>query len=153
MKTDQKPGSHETPTHEAALLQVHAYRNLQSYVAAFLEDYELTPQEWALLGFLSVGHRPFRVSTVAELLRVAPPRATALVADLEMRGLLRLKPDHRDVRAKLVVLTPRAETLARDVEGKLKSLLEEYLGDIPADDLAAYMRVVASIASKREANS
>jgi DNA-binding MarR family transcriptional regulator len=153
MKTDQKPGSHETPTHEAALLQFHAYRNLQGCAAAFLEDYDLTPQEWALLGFLSVGQQAFRVSTVAELLRVAPPRATALVADLEVRGLLRLKPDRRDVRAKLVVLTPRAAALVRNVEGKLQACLEKYLSDIPADDLATYMRVVASIASKREANS
>ena len=85
--------------------------------------------------------QPLTLRGLAERLSADPPYVTLMVDDLEKRGLVRRMPHPEDRRAKLVELTAtgRAEAARAD------AMLDEppaALRDVPAEDLAAMLRVL-----------
>lgn len=84
---------------------------------------------------------PQTLRALAELLAADPPYVTLMVDDLEERGLVRRMPHPGDRRAKLVELT----AVGRAAAARADAILDEppaVLRDIPAEDLAALLRVL-----------
>ncbi len=85
--------------------------------------------------------QPQTLRALAELLAADPPYVTLMVDDLEERGLVKRMPHPTDRRAKLVQLTAAGRAAA----ARADAILDEppaALSDLPAEDLAALMRVL-----------
>jgi DNA-binding MarR family transcriptional regulator len=85
--------------------------------------------------------QPLTLRALAERLGADPPYVTLMVDDLEERGLVRRMPHPEDRRAKLVELT----VAGRAAAARAEAILDEppaALRDVPADDLAALLRVL-----------
>ena len=64
---------------------------------------------------------PITLRDLAALLSVDPPNCTAIVDDLEQRGLVERRPHPSDRRSKLVVITPEGARVA----AKAKALMDQ----------------------------
>lgn len=63
-----------------------------------------------------IAREPMSMSELAAKLRIERPNATALVDDLEHRGLVCRRPDPTDRRAKIVEATAKGSRAARRAE-------------------------------------
>ena len=88
---------------------------------------------------------PLTLRALAELLAADPPYVTLIVDDLEQRGLVQRTPHPEDRRSKLVQLTDAGRAAA----ARADEILDEppaALRDVPAEDLAALLRVLDRLA-------
>jgi DNA-binding MarR family transcriptional regulator len=88
---------------------------------------------------------PQTLRALAELLVADPPYVTLIVDDLEDRGLVTRLPHPEDRRAKLVQLTDAGHAAA----ARAVAIIDEppaALHDVPAEDLAALLRVLERLA-------
>ena len=88
---------------------------------------------------------PHTLRALADRLAADPPYVTVVVDDLEKRGLVRRMPHPEDRRAKLVELT----AAGRSAAARADAILHEppaALRDVPAEDLAALLRVLERLA-------
>jgi DNA-binding MarR family transcriptional regulator len=88
-----------------------------------------------------LAEKPETLSALAARLAADPPYITLIVDDLEKRGLVKRTPHPEDRRAKLVQLTAAGRTVC----ARADAILDEppaALRDLPAEDLAALLRVV-----------
>ena len=89
---------------------------------------------------------PQTLRALAERLGADPPYATLIVDDLEKRGLAQRTPHPEDRRSKLVELTEAGRAAA----ARAHAILDEppaALRDLPAEDLAALLRVLDRLAA------
>ena len=88
---------------------------------------------------------PLTLRALAELLAADPPYVTLIVDDLEERGLVQRTPHPEDRRSKLVQITETGRAAA----ARAAAILDEppaALLDVPAEDLAALLRVLERLA-------
>jgi DNA-binding MarR family transcriptional regulator len=101
---------------------------------------------WArVLALTRLAAQPLTQRALAERLAADPPYVTLMVDDLEERGLVRRMPHPEDRRAKLVELTRSGRAAA----ARADAILDEppaALRDVPAEDLAAVLRVLERLA-------
>jgi DNA-binding MarR family transcriptional regulator len=108
---------------------------------------------WARVRALQrLAEQPHTLRALAELLAADPPYVTLIVDDLEKRGLVQRTPHPEDRRSKLVQLTAsgRAAAARADV------ILDEppaALQDVPAEELAALLRVLEPLARLRSSRA
>jgi DNA-binding MarR family transcriptional regulator len=98
-----------------------------------------------VLALRRLATQPHTLRGLAERLAADPPYVTLMVDDLEERGLVRRMPHPEDRRAKLVELTAAGRAAA----ARADAILEEppaALRDVPAEDLAALLRVLDRLA-------
>jgi DNA-binding MarR family transcriptional regulator len=89
--------------------------------------------------------QPHTLRALADRLAADPPYVTLIVDDLEARGLVQRLPHPDDRRSKLVQLTAAGRTAA----ARADAILDEppaALRDVPAEDLAALLRVLDRLA-------
>jgi DNA-binding MarR family transcriptional regulator len=123
----------------------HAWRAMSSLVLD--DDRKLAVAQALGLSFARVralrrlAPEPLTMRALADKLKADPPYVTLIVDDLEERGLVERRPHPEDRRAKLVSLT-RA---GRAAVAKAEKILDEppaALRELPADDLAALVRIL-----------
>lgn len=135
------------PTYRAGLWQSKAYRVLKHYLTEVLSEHDLSMQEWAVMGHL-YDAKEMRHSAVSKLLGVESPLATTMVNRLASVGYVKRHPDPTDSRAKLVRLTPKGMKTVIEVERILRKDMKRFMSDIPAPDLAVYVRVLQKLSEK-----
>jgi DNA-binding MarR family transcriptional regulator len=97
---------------------------------------------WArVLTLRRLATEPQTLRALADRLAADPPYITLMVDDLEERGLVRRLPHPEDRRSKLVELTPAGRKVAARADAILHEPPAE-LHDVPAEDLAAMLRVL-----------
>ncbi len=79
--------------------------------------------------------------TLAEQAGVMGPSLVRLLDQLCAADLVRREEDSADRRAKTLWLTPKGRALAARLETRLTRLRAEVMGDLPASDLKAALRV------------
>ena len=89
--------------------------------------------------------QPLTLRALADRLAADPPYVTLIVDDLEQRGLVQRTPHPEDRRAKLVQLTEAGRAAAARADEILDDPPAALL-DVPAEDLAALLRVLARMA-------
>ena len=122
---------------------------LQRMAHEGLERRNLTPPRLRTLLLLDDGG-PQMMSTLAKGLSVTPRAVTALVDALEQDGLVRRSAQPDDRRVWVVDLTAPGRRLVRDVRTGHRRLAARLLGDVPAADLAATLRVLTGVRSTLE---
>jgi DNA-binding MarR family transcriptional regulator len=98
-----------------------------------------------VLALRRLATQPHTLRALAERLAADPPYVTLMVDDLEERGLVQRRPHPEDRRAKLVELTAAGRAAAVRAD----AILHEppaALHDVPAEDLAALLRVLERLA-------
>lgn len=101
---------------------------------------------WArVLALRRLATRPHTMRALAERLAADPPYVTLIVDDLEERGLVQRTPHPEDRRAKVVALTAAGRAAAARADAILHAP-PAALRDVPAEDLAALLRVLERLA-------
>ncbi len=77
---------------------------------------------------------PASVSDVASAIGVDQPRASRLVADATMRGLVERNPDPVDARRIMVAITPAGRTLLDSMRTSRRSAVEGALSGFTDDE-------------------
>ena len=98
-----------------------------------------------VLALRRLAPQPLTLRGLAERLAADPPYVTLMVDDLEKRGLVQREPHPEDRRAKLVQLTAAGRAAATRAD----AILDEPpagLREVPAEDLAAVLRVLDRLA-------
>lgn len=142
------PDRAEQPPIDPALMDlpdllVHLARALRSRHFRDLAPFDLTPAQarafttisrWPRRGDPDDAPAELRLSTLAELLQVAPRSATELVDALQDKGFVQRHPSEQDRRAVVVALSP-AGTALRD---RMRDAMAE-TSRRTADDLFAVL--------------
>ncbi len=92
------------------------------------------PARLRLLEALSAASHPLSVSEIAEAIGVDQPRASRLVADAAMRGLVERNPDPADARRIRVAITSAGRALLDSMRDSRRSAVQAALADFtPAE--------------------
>lgn len=140
------------PSYRSSILLTRAYRVLRSRVYLCLEEYDLNPTQWSLIGTVYEAKDGVRLSQVADSLGVKAPLVTLLVDKLVERDILKRIPNQVDARAKLLVITPNGKSLFKTVESALNKALMPLLGDLSEQDLLTYQKVLEVIIKNEDAS-
>jgi MarR family transcriptional regulator, organic hydroperoxide resistance regulator len=112
---------------------------LLALVEAELGDLGLSPAETNVLACLSADDPP-AIRRVSEATAQPPSTLTGLLDRLERRGLVERRPNPRDRRSTLVVLTPdggsaarRVSTAFREVEARIPEAARTAVAGLLAD--------------------
>lgn len=137
--------------YEMCLLHARADRALRTVVAKQLDEFKVTMMEWLLLGAVVGGpEKGLSMSTVATTLDVTLPQVTALVTNLVKLRLVKQKTQTHDRRSRHVVATNKGKILLGDMEQSIASAMEDWLKEVPSDQLGNYLDTVR-VLSKSQA--
>jgi DNA-binding MarR family transcriptional regulator len=139
------------PSYRSSILLTRAYRVLRAHVYDCLEEFELNPTEWSLIGTVYESKDGVRLSQVAASLGVKAPLITLLVDNLVKRDILKRISNPVDARAKLLVITPSGKSLVKTVERSLNKALLPLLGGLSEQDMLAYQKVLEAIIKNENA--
>jgi MarR family transcriptional regulator, transcriptional regulator for hemolysin len=135
----------DMPTYLAGTVQTGAYRVLREHVRGVLEQYELSPADWSMLGVLAEAPDGIRQVEVARALRVKAPLVTTMARKLKRRGLISSLPSSSDARSKLLVLTEEGEKLMKTIEHRLSRRLAGLLTGLTPAEMQTYHKVLVTI--------
>jgi DNA-binding MarR family transcriptional regulator len=88
---------------------------------------------------------PARLSTLASKVQISQPSMTQLVQRLELRGLVKRRPDPCDRRATLVTMTDAGRTLLQTNKRRGRDRLDRLIAALPAETQAA-LQLAANVA-------
>lgn len=133
--------------YELCLMHARTDRGLRTVVAKQLDEFKVTMMEWLLLGVVVGGpEKGLSMSTVATTLDVTLPQVTALVTNLVKLRLVKQKTQTHDRRSRHVVATNKGKILLGDMEQAIALAMEEWLKDVPREQLAVYLQTVKQLA-------
>ena len=138
--------SHDQPAETVARALASFVPRLARNIAVALQEepsLQLSLRQLRILERLA--ERPHRTSELAVHSMVSQPTATAAVAPLEVRGLVRRLPDPEDRRAYLVELTADGSTLLRDAHERIQQRLLTIVGEVSPGEAADVERLGTSL--------
>lgn len=133
------------PTYLSGALFMKAYRLLRFNVTTCLNNFNINPTSWVLLGIIRETKDGIRLAEVAHIMNVKAPLVTTLVQDLIAKDLIELLPHHTDKRVKLLLLTPSGKVFIKKVEAALEKSLRDILAGTTDTELAAFETVLEAI--------
>ena len=138
------------PTYLTGTVQTQAYRVLREHVYAVLNNYDLTPTYWSMLGVIHEARDGIRQVEIARLLHVKAPLITAMAKQLETRELVQSVQNQFDARAKLLALTPQGRKFMKQIEHELNERLGTLLQGLTEQDMQTYHHVLTTIIANDE---
>lgn len=143
----EAPGT-DLLVHQSMMDLVRASLRLDAdFDAAAHRPRGITYAGWRLLFCLwSAG--PLQTSELARLLAITAPTVSSTMKTLEARGLLERDRTSEDRRAVTVRITPAGDAVVVDAFAAMHARARRWMEGIPAADLRAFARVLATIASR-----
>ncbi len=138
------------PTYITGTVQTKAYRLLRERVYEVLEQYELTPTYWSMLGIITQARDGVRQAEIARQLHVKAPLVTTMAQDLQKRGIIQSVQNQFDARAKLLAMTPEGKKYLKTVEATLSTTLKRLLYGLTEKELTTYHKVLTTIITNAE---
>jgi DNA-binding MarR family transcriptional regulator len=136
-------------TYESGVIQSAAHRLTMKIKADFLDQYDLSPTQWFVIGHVyDAGDDGIRLNDLKRILDSTMPFVTNLVNNLESKGLLYKMNTTDDSRVKVAKLNPKHKKLVQEIEAGLREKLrvELYSKDsITREELATYISVLYKI--------
>ncbi|GAA0966605.1 MarR family transcriptional regulator [Actinocorallia libanotica] len=111
-------------------------------------EYGLTMQQGQLLCVLMT--RPYGMSELGAVLRLAKSSLTGLVDRTERNGLVQREPDPRDTRAVRVSLTPRGRDLAEEFYPETCRRIEALPAELDASEQEALAALLGRVVLDNE---
>src|ERR1700752_3058886 len=96
----------DLPTYITGTAQKKSYLLLREHVYNVLEEYDLTPSYWSMLGIIMAAKDGVRQVEIARTMHVKAPLVTAMSRQLREKGLVQSVQNQFDARAKLLAITP-----------------------------------------------
>jgi len=143
------PSPHEIRS-ELAQAMARTTRRWRKLADDRLRAAGLTLSRWQLLQHLAETPNALRQHDLAELLAIDPASLVSQLDGLEALGLVTRSAAPADRRAKLVRLTPAAESLAGQVAAAMEELRVRATAGISNSDLSSAIRALRQIASNLE---
>jgi len=134
-----------SPTYQSGILFTQAHKAVRARVYDVLEQYELTPTTWAILGATADAPDGIRLSDIASTMGVKPPMISVLVDELIARRLLKRIPHHRDGRVKLLTVTERGRGLSGTIEQMLDDEIARMLSGLNMGEVAVFEKALRII--------
>lgn len=125
--------------------QTRAYAVLREHVKSVLEEFDLTPTSWSMIGIVSDARDGIRPAEVARVMNVKAPLITLLTRDIEARGIIQISSNQVDARAKLLSITSKGKKIVRSINSKLNVVLEPLLEGLEDKDIQSYYKVLTTI--------
>jgi DNA-binding MarR family transcriptional regulator len=127
----------ELPEEEAALNIIRTAAVLQSFVADFLKDYDLSPVQYNVLRILrGAGEGGVTCSQISERLLTRDPDITRLLDRMDARGLIVRARSTEDRRAMITRISPAGLKLVGNIDRPLRAVHKAKLGKLEAEELA-----------------
>jgi DNA-binding MarR family transcriptional regulator len=96
------------------------------------------------------GEGPLRTqAALARAIGADKTRIISVLDDLQARGAIERRPDPADRRVHLLALTDAGRAVHRAVRAAIRRAEEELLGELPAADRAAFLRVLQQLERER----
>ena len=133
-----------SPAHQAAITEGKGYRILRANVSETLASFKVNMPQWTLLGQL-YDTPDIHLADLANYLGVEAPLITSLVKELDEKGLLTLKVDPSDNRAKLLSLTEEGRGLIPAIEYCVNRNLAPLMKGISVGLVRAYFKVLEGV--------
>jgi DNA-binding MarR family transcriptional regulator len=140
----------DLPTYITGTTQTKAYRLLREHVYGVLEQYDLTPTYWSMLGVIMQARDGVRQAEIARTMHVKAPLVTAMARKLQDRDIVQSVQNQFDARAKLLAVTPSGKKFIKTVEIDLHHTLDKLLVGLTENDLRAYHKVLTTIITNDE---
>lgn len=138
------------PTYITGNVQTKAYRILREEAYKVLDQYELTPTHWSMLGIIMQARDGVRQAEIARTMHVKAPLVTVMARDLQKRGIIQSVRNQFDARAKLLAVTPEGKKYIKIVETSLNKTLGQLLHNLTEKDLVTYHKVLITIITNYE---
>jgi DNA-binding MarR family transcriptional regulator len=136
--------------YKACLLHSKSERVLKGLVSKTLDDWDLNRMQWLLLATSDtpsnhpLGHT---MSELADILDIKMSQVTALMSSMVEAKLISQQVSNEDRRTRYVKTTRRGKKLLEEIEKGLRKAMRQWLGEIPRDQLAIYMKTVQELGS------
>ena len=85
------------------------------------------------------------MKNIAHYLKITPPSATEIVAEMEKKGLVKRQSDKNDRRIVFIVLTPTAKKLSVSLHKGKESVLKKMLSKLSEKDRKGLERIIKII--------
>jgi DNA-binding MarR family transcriptional regulator len=132
-------------SYERGLLFSQAHTAVRQRIYDVLENYELTPSTWAVLGIANRSPEGVRLANVARQMNVKAPLITMLTNDMIEKNLIKRVPHHFDGRAKLLIPTLKGKQLASVIEDLLNKEIESLMQGVSEQDSEAFQKALQTI--------
>ena len=132
-------------TATSGLLFTRAHKAVRGRIYSVLEQYDLNPSYWSLLGITAAAPEGVRLASVAKQMDVKAPLVTMLANDLIAMDFITRVPHHTDGRAKLLALTPKGKKLAAQIEVELDTEISSLLAGIDDNDVMGFQKTLEAI--------
>ncbi len=110
---------------------------------------ELTPEQWMVLVRLWQNEGVTQSALADRTFRDLPTMSRILTL-MEKSGLIERRRDKSDGRARLVYLSDRGRSMRRTLVGEARAMVDQFLGGIPAADIAVTRRTLQRIVANLE---
>ncbi len=85
---------------------------------------------------------------IADYLKIAPPSATEIVAEMEKKGVVARKGNPKDRRIVYIVLTPSAKKLFTSISKRKEYVLNKMVSKLKIEDRRHLERIIRILISK-----
>ncbi len=123
---------------------------LRNVIGQQLVSYELTLNEWLLLGVVvkaPVGG--ITLSQIADSLNVSQPQVTAIMISVLKKRLVKQKVSSKDKRIRYVQLTVRGKRLVVELETAFSNLTTEWLADLPPEIFESFIQTLEYLTGQK----
>lgn len=142
-------GTKQLNMYKACLLHSQMDRNLRLIASRHLVEFNLTMMQWLLLEAVCASSRKgLTMSESAEILGVTLPQVTALSNELMKAKMLKQKVSTKDRRSRRLSCTLGAKMTIGKIQANMNDAINEWLRDIPPDQLTNYLKTVETLANK-----
>ncbi|MBI3888865.1 MarR family transcriptional regulator [Candidatus Nomurabacteria bacterium] len=113
---------------------------MESLKAAGFE-HELTFSQVEVLHFVGPEGKE-TMKSIADFLKITPPSATEIVAEMEKKGLVKRTSDERDRRVVFIVLSPLAKKLFISLHKRKEFVLKKIFSKLSKKDHEEFERII-----------
>ena len=106
-----------------------------------LDSFDLTFSQVGILRFIGPSGKE-TMKSIANYLKITPPSATEIVAELEKKGLVKRKKNKNDRRVVLIVFTPMAKKIFSSLCKHRELILEKILSKLNKKDFENFERII-----------
>lgn len=130
----------------------HKQPNLEDLLFAFRRNivdacrkegmqYELTFSQVEILRFIGESGKE-TMKSIADHLKITPPSATAMIDEMEKRGLVKRINDTQDRRVVIIAFTPKAKKLFASISARKQTILSSMLSRLSTQDKKTLERII-----------
>jgi DNA-binding MarR family transcriptional regulator len=107
--------------------------------------YDLTFSQMEITRFIGEAHaasREVTMKNIADHLKITPPSATTLIAEMEKKGMIKRKHHPDDRRVVSIVFTPKAATLFERIYLRKQNILHAMVSKLNDKDQKSLERII-----------